>query len=94
MASVFRAIIAWFQHTATRRWLLNAIFTPSRHDSVSTHSRPKAAANGKEAPSAGWMVSTHSRPKAAACRESTSAPPIGGFNTQPPEGGCATLGLG
>ena len=32
-------------------------------------------------------VSTHSRPKAAGIEFSSSFSPIGGFNTQPPEGG-------
>ena len=56
---------------------------------VSTHSRPKAAANYNQFERLHLTVSTHSRPKAAArngcgLRFKTAA----GFNTQPPEGGC------
>ena len=53
-----------FQHTAARR-RLRAIFPNVELESVSTHSRPKAAAliDGNGAGSVN--VSTHSRPKAA-----------------------------
>ena len=54
-----------FQHTAARRRLGPFWVSDELGDSVSTHSRPKAA--GKS--SSGWykttVVSTHSRPKAA-----------------------------
>ena len=38
-----------------------------------------------------WVanVSTHSRPKAAALGRKTRCRSFSGFNTQPPEGGCA-----
>ena len=61
--------------------------TTPRPDSVSTHSRPKAA---------GWQlllhcpktrVSTHSRPKAAGTAAYCCPPSAWSFNTQPPEGG-------
>ena len=54
---------------------------------VSTHSRPKAAGRPLQRLKPPQMVSTHSRPKAAGrspCRRRQS---VGGFNTQPPEGG-------
>ena len=54
---------------------------------VSTHSRPKAAAQTWKFASPVVMVSTHSRPKAAAKFEALDVKKIQGFNTQPPEGG-------
>ena len=56
---------------------------------VSTHSRPKAAAEINLKCTSYWIVSTHSRPKAAAPVNLVSTVRDGGFNTQPPEGGCA-----
>ena len=55
-----------FQHTAARRRLLNPnhLFIGTRK--VSTHSRPKAAADAVEMANIQLHVSTHSRPKAAA----------------------------
>ena len=56
-----------FQHTAARRRLHNALSFQWLSVLVSTHSRPKAAANKIVAPlSYMGSVSTHSRPKAAA----------------------------
>ena len=55
---------------------------------VSTHSRPKAAAKEVAQLAAETAVSTHSRPKAAASGKKSQKPKLGGFNTQPPEGGC------
>ena len=39
-------------------------------------------------PGASAAVSTHSRPKAAAKEEPRASLAFGGFNSQPPEGGC------
>ena len=57
---------------------------------VSTHSRPKAAASDPLSFINRSIVSTHSRPKAAAPRivSAMMLPPC--FNTQPPEGGCSS----
>ena len=57
---------------------------------VSTHSRPKAAAHNLPFFAFFCRVSTHSRPKAAATILTPRDMPSPGFNTQPPEGGCAT----
>ena len=56
-----------FQHTAARRRLQRFKMSSGPLRSVSTHSRPKAAAKGHRCqPIFGNFVSTHSRPKAAA----------------------------
>ena len=54
---------------------------------VSTHSRPKAAAEGIAGIKGRLKVSTHSRPKAAGGAPPPRSHPAR-FNTQPPEGGC------
>ena len=77
-----------FQHTAARRRLPIFGFQNHKQVIVSTHSRPKAAAAASAKVSAKSRVSTHSRPKAAAVNCPTPVAPVGGFNTQPPEGGC------
>ena len=56
--------------------------------SVSTHSRPKAAAEILQICLNLRAVSTHSRPKAAALSARLSEIESESFNTQPPEGGC------
>ena len=56
---------------------------------VSTHSRPKAAALVSRRITVASGVSTHSRPKAAAFCDPAAHWCLNGFNTQPPEGGCA-----
>ena len=59
-------LTAEFQHTAARRRLL-AVFPNSNPPlGVSTHSRPKAAADTNGPGYKKYNVSTHSRPKAAA----------------------------
>ena len=60
---------------------------------VSTHSRPKAAAQFNKLIDRGLEVSTHSRPKAAAFVIPAYPFPFKSFNTQPPEGGCASQWL-
>ena len=55
-----------FQHTAARRRLLAKLQEELALKTVSTHSRPKAAAADYEAALKSQVVSTHSRPKAAA----------------------------
>ncbi len=56
-----------FQHTAARRRLLSALDKFSALQTVSTHSRPKAAASPVILNKSAFNgVSTHSRPKAAA----------------------------
>ena len=57
---------AKFQHTAARRRLLFKDFYFFLCDQVSTHSRPKAAAEMMTNSKDDAIVSTHSRPKAAA----------------------------
>ena len=88
-ARLVRRFLGKFQHTAARRRLLLAVINTAQQILVSTHSRPKAAANYNQFERLQLTVSTHSRPKAAArngcgLRFKTAA----GFNTQPPEGGC------
>ena len=56
----------WFQHTAARRRLPKPVMLALFWISVSTHSRPKAAAPPRQRRPVRWFVSTHSRPKAAA----------------------------
>ena len=58
-------------------------------ESVSTHSRPKAAAANGDKAEAKARVSTHSRPKAAATISLIPSKLPCRFNTQPPEGGCS-----
>ena len=58
--------ILWFQHTAARRRLQSGEVWLSNGKNVSTHSRPKAAADGYYNFPYQSGVSTHSRPKAAA----------------------------
>ena len=62
--------------------------------SVSTHSRPKAAAVVMLLNVDGSTVSTHSRPKAAASKIAFISRSRICFNTQPPEGGCPRLKRG
>ena len=82
--------ISSFQHTAARRRLPLERFIRVRHISVSTHSRPKAAADRPYSNSNGFKVSTHSRPKAAAFLLTLVFFLGYSFNTQPPEGGCVS----
>ena len=77
-----------FQHTAARRRLLFQFHVFEFDSSVSTHSRPKAAASFLNALRCFYYVSTHSRPKAAAGRNHRTFVKTKRFNTQPPEGGC------
>ena len=58
-----------FQHTAARRRLLIKFELNTFKDTVSTHSRPKAAARQILKMNFCLVVSTHSRPKAAACTD-------------------------
>ena len=76
----------WFQHTAARRRLNSQDRDTIYDDSVSTHSRPKAAAPSIDGNPTPFVVSTHSRPKAAAS-ENKRPLLLVCFNTQPPEGG-------
>ena len=58
--------IVMFQHTAARRRLPPILSDIVPIIKVSTHSRPKAAANRTVGTGGTLQVSTHSRPKAAA----------------------------
>ena len=78
-----------FQHTAARRRLHKSPLPPLHRHAVSTHSRPKAAANSLPQVAGLSLVSTHSRPKAAAVGHIFLSTASKCFNTQPPEGGCA-----
>ena len=80
-----------FQHTAARRRLPRAKAIEPSSFTVSTHSRPKAAANIAHKIRAIWIVSTHSRPKAAAFISTYLSGHQTSFNTQPPEGGCVKV---
>ena len=60
---------------------------------VSTHSHPKVAAYHRETGKLYVIVSTHSHPKVAACKKDWAVLLIRCFNTQPPEGGCALIGI-
>ena len=77
-----------FQHTAARRRLLGQAGSLSKIRTFQhTAARRRLRGLGRKE-RAMKLVSTHSRPKAAA---PPSLPPCsnrGGFNTQPPEGGC------
>ena len=78
---------AVFQHTAARR-RLDADFKAFEFaESVSTHSRPKAAGGTLPEDLKLSDVSTHSRPKAAGIWSSHLNSVSTCFNTQPPEGG-------
>ena len=77
-----------FQHTAARRRLIILPLMLWLMNSVSTHSRPKAAETTLQTAMMAFTVSTHSRPKAAGNRRRTLARTVARFNTQPPEGGC------
>ena len=61
-----------FQHTAARRRLRYYWADGRTLDVVSTHSRPKAAANVDKSKVLTIDVSTHSRPKAAAFKFKSS----------------------
>ena len=78
----------WFQHTAARRRLRLQFLPKFLPLVVSTHSRPKAAANQTIKFTETLNVSTHSRPKAAAKIQKLVLTTSKCFNTQPPEGGC------
>ena len=58
---------------------------------VSTHSHPKVAARPGTSTPLSTDVSTHSHPKVAAQLLRAVGCKNGGFNTQPPEGGCMWL---
>ena len=57
-----------FQHTAARRRLAHYVGLIIRSDTVSTHSRPKAAGKTSDGLYVAPNVSTHSRPKAAGAK--------------------------
>ena len=81
--------IGGFQHTATRRWLLNGFVYASCYGCVSTHSHPKVAAHRgrKHKNHQATFQHTATRrwlPGALRCMQSFAP----SFNTQPPEGGC------
>ena len=59
-------VVAGFQHTAARRRLRELSQDFQAQENVSTHSRPKAAAQINNNAIYQEIVSTHSRPKAAA----------------------------
>ena len=87
------ALVNWlqvnkFQHTAARRRLRLQFLPKFLPLVVSTHSRPKAAANQTIKFTETLNVSTHSRPKAAAKIQKLVLTTSKCFNTQPPEGGC------
>ena len=77
-----------FQHTAARRRLLDRALISVAKIDVSTHSRPKAAAN-KRSQSRWGLNSFNTQPPEGGCLTlQRIAKRFRGFNTQPPEGGC------
>ena len=80
-----------FQHTAARRRLAAHTGATTVADSVSTHSRPKAAGLVTDVMENLIDVSTHSRPKAAGKPDLSPQIKDFCFNTQPPEGGWDNL---
>ena len=84
----FFDVIKWFQHTAARRRLQPASQSRAIYLRVSTHSRPKAAAEPVE-PVAEGATSFNTQPPEGGCICNTRVPSsLKCFNTQPPEGGC------
>ena len=80
----------WFQHTAARRRLPRFRAQLGTGAAVSTHSRPKAAANLRC--SVNIIKQTFQHTAARRRLLSRHPPTLHGqsFNTQPPEGGCGT----
>ena len=77
-----------FQHTAARRRLRPHLLFYNCCTSVSTHSRPKAAAN-QVLNQALKTACFNTQPPEGGCRgREPCSGKKGGFNTQPPEGGC------
>ena len=74
-----------FQHTATRRWLLDS-FSRYRRRGVSTHSHPKVAASTSCRPGC-LALFQHTATRRWLLKPSASKPTNRSFNTQPPEGG-------
>ena len=77
-----------FQLTAARRRLRHRPHRPAGTQTVSTHSRSKAAALPLFPDHSCYIVSTHSRSKAAATNRAHDGTDNRGFNSQPLEGGC------
>ena len=81
--------ISLFQHTAARRRLPVAVPALFYLIFVSTHSRPKAAAEVTDI----WQVyeaSFNTQPPEGGCNPlKMTDEDFASFNTQPPEGGCA-----
>ena len=68
----------------------NFFYFKGAEDGVSTHSRAEAAAIPPQWQVAPKKVTTHSHPKVAADEIANSSIATFSFNTQPPEGGCAS----
>ena len=79
---------AQFQHTATRRWLLDFFFQLFFQSSFNTQP-PEGGCIQELQNFFQPLVSTHSHPKVAAAGLRRQPAKPAGFNTQPPEGGCA-----
>ena len=81
----------WFQHTATRRWLL----APSRLSTAELQFQHTATRRWLQMRDYSFeragKVSTHSHPKVAAVHSITIFHQSTCFNTLPPEGGCLRL---
>ena len=78
-----------FQHTAARR-RLHTSQRPGSWRYVFQHTAARRRLLGfSDKPERWVVVSTHSRPKAAAGLDRLCKRALRGFNTQPPEGGCA-----
>ena len=80
------------QHTAARR-RLHPVGHPVGHQkSVSTHSRPKAAAFPKKAIMVTLLKFQHTAARRRLLEKQGVVKGLAGFNTQPPEGGCMRRG--
>ena len=81
-----------FQHTATRRWLRQE-FTNWLRTYKFQHTATRRWLLGDDVIGKinDLSVSTHSHPKVAASASLANACFHAGFNTQPPEGGCASV---
>ena len=76
-----------FQHTATRRWLLEQQTHDVARIRVSTHSHPKVAALPRAKTFA--LIGFNTQPPEGGCNTLIQYGKITvSFNTQPPEGGC------
>ena len=80
--------VSTHSHPKVAATTIHALENPNE---VSTHSHPKVAAWAGRVRASPTAVSTHSHPKVAATNAILFFINTGGFNTQPPEGGCQLI---